>query len=300
MVFENFFTKFYKNEDPELKWGPKVYPKYTPANPTQHLASVTGRLKHPVPTPEEITEAIDKLSWAIADISDEWGLIGGAAVVSYATYYDLPRRLNTDINVIIQPELDIKITAAEVAAILCSTEFSHDFAVKRVSGVNIPQVKVKRGKKDVLIDVEILDHHVWEERRKDYDLTLSRNKPVRFVVDREELFVLNARWMLRQKILMWNEREGGQKMMDKKEIETLCDVLNVQRRTLRMKGERDIKKLKAFLKEFDNDPMVLGSVIRCPEAFGPWYDLKWVQRAFAGFLFFAVPLAFDYFTSIDE
>ena len=320
MAYHNFFTRFYKHqasyfrpEVPEPEWGTKVYPKHPPAAPTQYLASV-GKLKYAKPTPDEITEAVQILTWAIGDIceawgliderwgliDERWGLIGGAAVTTYATYYKLPRRQTTDINVVIQPDLGNQLTAEEVSEELCSTFYSRYFEVRRVSGVDIPQVKVSRGegRQVVLIDVEILDHYVWQERRKDYDLSIPRNMPFYVPINGMDVCVLNAHWMLRQTILMWNEREELQKMNDKADIETFCDVLHAQNtRQLEIKGEKDIKKLKAFLKDFDNDPMVLGSVVHCPEVFGPWYDLKWVRRTFAMFLFFAAPVAFDWYTS---
>lgn len=232
-------------------------------------------------------------------------------MVSYADHYGLPQRLTADINLIIQPDLRYAFIAEEVAQMLCSVGFSNDFAVKRVSGVDIPQVRVMRGAKEVLLDVEVLDHYVRAERRVDYDLRLSENKPINLTIEAyfnkqpnvqaygHDVFLLNAPWILRQKILTWNEMKGLQRARDKLDIETLCDVLNAENKTLKMNSEKDVKKLKAFLKEFDNDPMVLGSVIDCPEAFGPWYSRKLVRRTFAGFLFIAAPLAFDHLTSRD-
>jgi len=309
--------KFYR--DPEPKWGPKVYPTYTPQAPT-HTLPIISKLTRALPSSIEIKEAIAKLAAAMSYITDIYGLAGGSAVICYATAYGFPTRLTADINLIIQPDLDARISAEEVAQILCCEEFSDDFAVKNVSGVDIPQVKVMRGKKEVLVDVEILDHHVWEDRRTDYDLSLSGNERWGMLIEKkvdkkggeerggraidqivaQNVFLMNAVWMLRQKILMWNEREGLQRANDKVDILTLCDVLNGAKRTLKIRSERDIRKLKEFLKDFDDDPMVLGSVIKCPEVFGPWYNLKWVRRTFAGFLFFAIPLAVDYYTPTTQ
>ncbi|PMD62496.1 uncharacterized protein K444DRAFT_717255 [Hyaloscypha bicolor E] len=328
MAFGNFSTKWYRDpdkfyRDPEPKWGPKVYPTYTPQTPT-HTLPIINKLTRTLPSSIEIMEAIAKLAAVMSYITDIYGLAGGSAAICYATAYRFPTRLTTDINLIIQPDLDIRITAEEVARILCCVQFSDDFAVKNISGVDIPQVKVMRGKKEVLVDVEILDYHVWEDRRTDYDLSLSGNERWGLLIekkvdkkDREEsggqaggqvvdqivaqnVFLMNAVWMLRQKILMWNEREGLQRANDKVDIVTLCDVLDEAKRTLKIRNERDIRKLKEFLKDFDNDPMVLGSVIECPEVFGPWYNLKWVRRTFAGFLFFAIPLAVDYYTATTQ
>ncbi|KAE9371555.1 hypothetical protein N431DRAFT_467730 [Stipitochalara longipes BDJ] len=319
MVFENFFTEWYRNldrfydgPDPNAQpRGPKAYPIYPPRVPAYQL-SVISKLKRTLPTPTEITEAITKLSTAMTYVSDAYGLIGGSAVLCYAKHFGFPMRSTPDINFIVKPDLDIRIYSEEVAKILCSAEFSDSFAVKRVAGIDIPQVKVMRGKIEVLVDVEIYDRYTWEESRADYDLTWAENERLQLVVGRtrpweteeetirRSVLLLNAPWMLRQKILAWNDREGLQRANDKVDIETLCDVMNRANKTLVLRSERDIRKLKAFLNEFDNDPMVLGSVIDCPEVFGPWYNLKWVRRSFAGFLFFAVPLAVDYYTSTTD
>lgn len=320
MVFENFSTEWYRDpdkfyQDPEPKWGPKVYRKHTSQAPSYTLSAVS-KLHHTLPTATETMEAIVKFTKAMSYISEEYGLIGGSAVFCYARDWGFPTRLNADINLIVQPDVDTGLYAKELSLILCSVEFSDLFAVKRIAGVDVPQVRVKRGKKEVLVDVEILDRHTYVERRADYDLTLPKNKPLWLIVGgviydpethepaeapqqirRKTVLLLNTPWMLRQKILMWNERGGLQRANDKVDIETLCDVMNRAKERLNIESKSDIRKLKVFLKEFNNDPMVLGSVINCPEVFGPWYKLNWFRWTLAGFLFFVVPLAFDYYTS---
>jgi hypothetical protein len=256
-----------------------------------------GKIKFPLPTPSETTEAIAKLSAAMFQIDVGYGLIGGSAILSYADYCGLPKRLTADIDLIIQPHLEVEISAEEVTRRLCSEEFSEDFAVKRISGVDIPQVRVKRGELEVFVDVKVLDHYVCPERRADYDMRLRENEPHHLLVDGQIVFLLNASWMLRQKILTWSDRQGQKRGTDKMDIETLCDVLTAAKMTLKISREEDIKKLKEFLEDFEHDPRVLGTVIDCPEVFGPWYDLKWVRRTFAVLLFFTAPLAVDYLTS---
>jgi len=221
-------------------------------------------------------------------------------VFLYAEHYGLPKRLTADIDLIIQPDLETKLSAEEVARRLCTEQFSENFAVKRISGVDIPQVRVKRDEKEVLIDVKIFDHHVWAERRPYYDLRLPENKLVSLRIAGQVVFLLNPPWMLRQKILTWNDRKGRKRWTDARDVETLCDVLSEAKMTLKIRGERDTRKLKGFLKDFEHDPGVLGAVIDCPKALGPWYDLKWVRRTFAAFLFIAVPLAIDSFTSTTD
>jgi len=319
MVFENFSTqwyrdpdKFYDDPDPAAQpRGPRAYPVYTPLVPN-HQLSVVSKLKQTLPTPAEITEAIAKLSAVMTYVTGAYGLMGGSAVLCYAKHFGFLTRPTPDINFIVMPDLDIRIGAEQVARILCAEEFSASFAAKRVAGVDIPQVKVMRGRIEVLVDVEIYDRYTWEERRADYDLRWAQNERLQLVVGgtrpgetdeetiRRTVLLMNAPWMLRQKILTWNDREGLQRANDKLDIETLCDVMNRANKTLVLSNKSDIKKLKAFMKEFDNDPMVLSSVIDCPEVFGPWYNLKWVRRTFAAFLIFAAPLAIDYYTSTTE
>jgi len=316
MVVENFSTQWYRDPDrfyddpPPTPRGPRAYRVYAPRVPMPQL-SVVSKLKRTLPTPAEISEALSKLSAAMTYVTGTYGIMGGSAVLCYAKHFGFPTRPTPDINFIVMPNLDIRIFSEEVAKIRCSAEFSDSFAVKRLGGIDIPQVKVMRGRKEILVDVEIYDLYTWEERKVDYDLTWSQNERLQLVVGgtrpgesqeertRRTVLLLNAQWMLRQKILSWNDRQGLQRANDKVDVETLCDVMNRANKTLVLRSESDIRKLKAFLSEFDNDPMVLGSVIDCPEVFGPWYNLKWVRRTFAGFLFFAVPLAIDYYNSTD-
>jgi hypothetical protein len=243
-----------------------------------------GKIKTPLPSSREITEAIGKLSAAMSKIDVKYGLIGGSAVLTYADHYGLPKRLTAGIDLIIQPDIETKISAEEVLCRLCSDQFSEHFAVKRLFGVDIPQVQV-------------YDHHNCPERRTDYDLRLKGNELVDLLVDGHKVFLLNAPWILRQKILTWSDRKGQKMKKNKIDIETLCDVLSGAMMTLKISGERDIRKLRDFLKDFEHDPRALGAVIDCPETFGPWYDLKWVRRTFACILFLAVPLAVDCFMS---
>ena len=250
----------------------------------------------------------------MACIWDKYGLIGDSALASYADYFGLPHRVPTKIDLVIRPDLNIRIRAEDITEILCSIDFSDHFAVKRVSGVNIPQVRVMRWDREVLVDVVVSDHYTWAERRQDYDLNLPNNKRIQLPFAQElygeidgqpngvtrahTVLLLSAPWMLRQKILTWNENTAGpHRERSKMDIITLCDVLNASNQALKIRNGKDIQRLTAFLKEFDNDPMVLGSVIDCPEVLGRWYHLKWIRRTLVGFLFLAVPLAFDYLTS---
>jgi len=315
-MVENFSTQWYRDpdrfyDDPPPPRGPRAQRVYTPRVP-RHQLSAIGKLKRTLPTPEEITEALSKLSAVMTFVTGAYGIMGGSAVLCYAKHFGFPTRPTPDINFIVVPDLDIRIFSEEVAKILCSAEFSEIFAVKRLVGIDIPQVKVMRGRREILIDVEIYDRYTWDERRADYDLTWAQNERLPLLVGatrpgetqaettRRTVLLLNAPWMLRQKILSWNDRQGFQRANDKVDIETLCDVMGRANKTLVLRSESDIRKLKGFMSEFDNDPMVLGSVIDCPEVFGPWYNLRWVRRIFVVFLFFAVPLAIDYYTSTAE
>jgi hypothetical protein len=297
-------------------WGNRGYPTFHVQVPRPHLSIVTT-LKYPTPSISEVREAIAKVSAAMAYIWDKYGLIGDSAIASYADYFGLPQRVATKIDLVIRPDLNIKIRAKDITEILCSIDFSDHFTVKGVLGVNIPQVRVMRGDREVLLDVVVSDHYTWAEKRQDYDLNLPNNKRICVSLAQEHygeidgqpngltkahsVLLLSAPWMLRQEILTWNEKTTGlHRERAKMDIITLCDVLNASNQTLKLRSRKDIQKLTAFLKEFDNDPMVLGSVIDCPEAFGRWYELKWVRRTFAGFLFLAVPLAFDYLTSTTD
>ncbi len=301
-------TNIYKHD-----WGIKVYPTFHVQVPSPHL-SIVNKLKYPTPSISELHEAIAKLSAAMACIWDKYGLIGDSAVASYAGYFGLPQRVATKIDLVIWPDLNMRVRAKDITEILCSIDSSDHVTVKRVLGVNIPQVRVMRGDREVLIDVVVSDHYTSAEKRQDYDLNLPNNERIRLSLAQEPygeidgqpsgvtkahtVLLLSAPWLLRQKILIWNETTTGlHRDRDKMDIITLCDILNASNQTLKIRNSKDIQKLTAFLKEFDHDPMVLGSVIDCPEAFGRWYDLKWVRRIFAGFLFLAVPLAFDYLTS---
>jgi hypothetical protein len=81
--------------------------------------------------------------------------------------------------------------------------FTQLFTSRDLYGVKIPQVIVMRNDQRILVDVECFDYTAWPERVGFYDLSLPENATMSVLVDGHPVHILNAQWLLRQKILSY-------------------------------------------------------------------------------------------------
>ncbi|KAG4437116.1 hypothetical protein IFR05_007414 [Cadophora sp. M221] len=242
------------------------------------------RIAHPLPTASELTSAILILSHTLQSLRLKHGLIDSSATFLHASSFSLPCLLPSNITILIQPSK--KISALELTHALSERRFASNFVVTRKNGVDYPKVIIKRPKNnmrgDLLVEFRIVDHWLCHERREAYDFQIPGNETVPLMVGGEQVHVMNPEWLLRQKIQMWNELVlEKEKRTDEFEIKTLVDVLGLRGSgKIKFRHKQEVEELSLVVMGMDrDDPMVLGSVIDCPQVFGPWYDLAWV-RAF--------------------
>ena len=63
-----------------------------------------------------------------------------------------------------------------------------------------------RGNGSIHIPVEIFDWEVWPDRRQYYNLEKEDNGVLHISLDERKVPVLNAGWLLRQKLLAYSQR----------------------------------------------------------------------------------------------
>ncbi|KAH9219622.1 hypothetical protein DL95DRAFT_457292 [Leptodontidium sp. 2 PMI_412] len=242
------------------------------------------RIAHPLPTASELTSAILILSRTLQSLHLKHGLIDSSATFVHGSAFSLPCLLPSNITILIQPSPDI--SALELTRALSEQRYASDFVVTRKNGVDYPKVIIKRPKDDMrgnlLVEFRIVDHWLCHERREAYDFRIPGHDTVSLMVWGDRVHVMNPEWLLRQKIQIWNERAlAKEKRTDEIDIKTLVDVLGFRgSRKIKFRHQQEVEDLSLVVMGMDgDDPMVLGSVIDCPQVFGPWYDLTWV-RAF--------------------
>jgi hypothetical protein len=148
--------------------------------------------------------------------------------------------------------------------------------------------------KELLIDLNIYDHYTCPSLRSSYDLRLPQNN--RFVqtlpsspFPRQKIYLLNAAWLLKQKIKLWNERE--RKFDDWNDVKTLIEVLQRQGNKLVLREEEDREELVKLVSRSQGDPTSnLRQAIVCPEVLGPWWEVGWVRGLLGVVLVFVVLL----------
>ncbi|PBP21912.1 hypothetical protein BUE80_DR007295 [Diplocarpon rosae] len=246
-----------------------------------------NRIPVPLPTAAEITTAIHILSQTLHSLHLEYGLVSSAAIFLHGTFFSLPCLLPSTIAVLIQPST--KLSALEINQLLCSPPYDSSYVPTRKNGIDVPKIIIKRtvGGRcvDLFVDFEIVDHYVCWEKRSQYDFRRNGNGATMFNIGIDpfkfQVPVLNPQWLLRQTIQRWNARsseERRQMRNDEIDIRTLVDVLSYRKSgKITVSGKEEVEQLRALTWGMDGDGSdVLGSVINCPELFGPWWRVKWV------------------------
>jgi len=147
------------------------------------------------------------------------------------------------------------------------------------------------------VDFNVVDRWGCSRKREAYDFRLEGNNTVPLTIDSEQVHIMNPAWLLRQRIQTWNERVlDREKRTDEIEIRTLVDMLGFcGGEKIKIKRKQEIEDLRMVVVGMEDDPTMLGSVIECPEVFGPWYRLNWVQAFGALGLVVILTKAIDYF-----
>lgn len=238
------------------------------------------RIPLPPPTPTELTTAVMILSRTFYSLRLKYGFVSSAAIYLHGTSLALPSLLPSTITVLIQPYP--KFSALEVTQLLCDEKYKDDFLVTRRNGTEVPKIIVKRPggdrRGDIYVQFEVVDHYVCYEKRPAYDFRRSGNETVLVNIGSGSIPLLTPQWLLRQKISEWNSRNTDQdRRNDEIEIRTLVDVIALRECSkMRVRGQTETDELRMLVMGMNNDdPRVLGSVVDCPEVFGPWWRVSW-------------------------
>ncbi|KAI9053038.1 hypothetical protein LZ554_003308 [Drepanopeziza brunnea f. sp. 'monogermtubi'] len=239
------------------------------------------RIPIPPPTAAELITAIVILSRTFESLCLKYGLISSSAIYLHGTSFALPCLLPSQITVLIQPSP--KLSAMELTQLLCDRRYKNEFFVTRKDGIDVPKIIVKRAvgdrSGDVFVQFKILDHWLCYEKRPAYDFRRAGNETVLVNIGSDSIPILNPQWLLLQKISEWSSRMTDQdRRNDEIEVRTLVDVLGFRKCSkARVRGRAETDELRTLVTGMDrDDPGVLGSVVDCPDVFGPWWKGSWM------------------------
>lgn len=144
------------------------------------------------------------------------------------------------------------------------------------------QIVVRNGQgdeKDILIDLNIYDHWSSPDRRVETDLSRRGNERMAIMNLEQKIYLMNASWLLKQKIRLCGERGRHKKWDDRQDIGTLCDVLAIMGRRVKyhVGNEEDMRDLGRLVEVWEGDFEVLRSGVECPEVLGPWWEVWWIR-----------------------
>lgn len=227
--------------------------------------SSTGLVKSLWPTQEELNSAAITLASALDTIGvTKYGLIGGGAVSILSFYYGMRSRQTEDLDLIIQPT---QTMTADLASRTLTTDetVKESFISKRDGYVDKTHVVVMRDTETIHILVEIFDWEVWPERRRYYNLEEHDNTLIHLSLEERDVPVLNAGWLLRQKILAYSQRQN-RRLNDIEDIRLLRMILTYRNEKLTITDESEVEALEAVM--CSDFPPDLQEIVQC-EAIWP-------------------------------
>jgi hypothetical protein len=198
----------------------------------------------------------------------EYGFIGGAAVAAAANHYGLAPRQTVDIDLIVQPATGVSATTTS-ERLNTDPRFSTWIRTGYLYGTPRPQVIVRRGNREIFVDIEIFDYKAWPLRQDYYDLDRPSNSRITMTVEGRSASFLNMRWLLRQKIASYPGRSSAAKIdTDMQDIDTLCQVMSGTSQTLEVTVLEEVTALKTV---YEAAPTLtkdkLRKVVNCPQVF---------------------------------
>lgn len=270
-----------------------------------HHAFKMDKIPSPFISANELDEAIVKITNALDALKVRYGIVGSTAINLYARHYGFPHRAMSNISIVVQSTE--KVSVMEISASFAEKRFEEDFVCWMIKGVRVPKVVVVRregGREQrVAVSFKLLDHYSFPERRMYYDFDLNRsgNQRILWGLGGKRVRLLNAPWLLRQKILAWGAREDAEKRRtDTVDIKTLCDTVEVQKKRVKVRDEEEVQVLKTFVMNVSEDPLVFRNAIDCPQVLGPWWEIRWIKVLLIMLAVFFFGLWLDYAYSIND
>ncbi|KUJ07046.1 uncharacterized protein LY89DRAFT_375904 [Mollisia scopiformis] len=283
--------------------SPIMVPVLGPA--TSYNSFTMDKIQSPLLSSSELDEAIIKITDALNSLGVSNGIIGSAAISLYARHYGFPHRPTSNISIVIQPTN--QASAAEISARFSEKRFADNFVCWMVNGIRVPKVIITRteryGEKKIAVSFKLLDHYMFPERRLYYDFSLdpSGSRRILWAINRKRFKLLNAPWLLRQKILAWGERMDAEKRrIDVVDIKTICDIMERQNQRLQIRDREEVKVLRTFVRNVHEDPTSFRISIDCPEVLGPLWEIRWVKVLLFIFGVLALGLFLDRIYSTND
>lgn len=195
----------------------------------------------------------------------KFGIIGGGAVTILGSQYNLRARQTDDLDIIIQPTTSM--SAELVSRNLTRRETAkRSFISKKGGYIDKPHFILVRGQHSIHIPVEIFDWQVWPDRQQYYNLDWDGNAVIHILIHDQKTPVLNAGWLLRQKILAYAQRHN-KNMSDMDDIFLLQTVLPYQSETITITDNIELEALRAVLNA--SNPPDLKEYVLCEAIWPP-------------------------------
>lgn len=125
--------------------------------------------------------------------------------------------------------------------------------------------------------------------------------------DGRKVRVMNAVWLLKQKVIVWNEswekEDREKRSLDLVDYKTIRDVVEMQGLKARFRGEGEIKLLRRFVMKGSESAASYRRAVDCPEVLRPWWKSLWDVFAARVVVYYClvvcVGLLYDWATSDD-
>ncbi|KAM0424922.1 hypothetical protein ACHAPT_009978 [Fusarium lateritium] len=221
--------------------------------------------------PEELMQAVAKLSQFLSHSNARFSISGGAASTIIRMQFGLPQRTTNDIDLVVQPVGEV--TAHSISAWLLEN-FPGEFVAKMQYGVTTPALIFQGHDGSVThVEIEMFDYHTWPNRPQ-YNLDDPDNDCTIITINGVDVPVFSARWLLREKIRTAFERQGSTK--ERSDLKDACDLLQaVEANCIDLTGSEEA--VQHFMDRRPQHSEMLGLKVMCPAVLGdPW---TWSESA---------------------
>ena len=215
-------------------------------------------------SPEELEQVVAGTTAILDNLQVDYAIMGGAAV---SLLTQDPGRQTVDVDLVIG--VDHRQISAEG---LCQTllkSYENVFAPINQYGVSIPAYKLSQGegRPPKLVELEVFDAQSWPQRPQ-YNLQMA-SRVTRTVLARP-VKIFSPAWLLREKILAQDQREGSSKAVrDIEDVASLVPFVSGGQPELNFdQSEHHQAALRNLVQKDAALATALRQVIQCAAVFG--------------------------------